>query len=65
MKTKVYICKLDDSIALARRCELFDNNNLYIVTKAFRISNRRKPYIVDYVLLKESFKLNYVYIGEF
>jgi hypothetical protein len=77
MKTKVYICKFDDSIALAKKLEIFkfgdlyltsklsDLKDLYKITKLYRTSNRRKPYIVDYIVRKEYFKVNYVYIGEF
>jgi hypothetical protein len=77
MKTKVYICKFDDSIVLAKKLEIFKFNDLYLtskisdlkdlykITKLYRTSNRRKPYIVDYIVRKEYFKVNYVYIGEF
>jgi hypothetical protein len=79
MKTKVYICKFDDSIVLAKKCESSDVVNLYMtskvsdikhlykITKVFRsyINKRHKSYLTEYIVWKEYFMTHYVYIGDF
>jgi hypothetical protein len=69
MKIKVYICKFDDSIVLAKKLNLrtisFGIKKGYRVTKLFKVNEKIPAYLVDYFILNESFKTNYVYIGDF
>ena len=74
MKTKVYICKFDDAIVLAKKCESSDVRGLYMTSKVSDIKDLYKitkvmyidkPYLVNYTVRKEYFKVNYVYIGVF